>query len=109
TIVGIVGDVNHTTLTEAFAPQMYLPQAQLTDSFLVVTVRAPGVAAAVLLPSIRNVIREMDGSVPIYEVAPLENLRDRSYADRRFLLGLLGGFAMLSLLLASIRLYGRVP
>jgi putative ABC transport system permease protein len=108
TIVGIVGDVNHTTLTEAFAPQMYLPQAQLTDSFLVLTVRAPGVAAAGLLPSIRNVIREMDGSVPIYEVAPLENLRDRSYADRRFLLGLLGGFAMLSLLLASIGLYGVV-
>jgi putative ABC transport system permease protein len=108
TIVGIVGDVNHTTLTEPLAPQMYLPQAQLTDSFLVLTVRAPGVAAAGLLSSIRNAIGEMDASVPIYEVAPLENLLDRSYADRRFLMGLLGGFAMLSLLLASIGLYGVV-
>ena len=39
TVVGIVGDVRHASLDEQSSMGMYLPQSQLTDSFLVLTSR----------------------------------------------------------------------
>ena len=39
-IVGIVGDVHHEALSVPPTMQMYTPQAQLTDSFLTVVIRA---------------------------------------------------------------------
>ena len=40
TIVGIAGDVRHASLDAAPTLQMYTPQAQVTDSYLVLTVRS---------------------------------------------------------------------
>ena len=108
TIVGVVGDVHHADLTIPATPQMYLPQSQMTDSFLVLTIKASTRAAAALVLSIRAALRELDPSVPIYEVATLQDLLARSFAQRRFVMTLLGGFAALALLLASIGLYGVV-
>ncbi len=108
TIVGVVGDVHHADLTVGATPQMYLPQSQMTDSFLVLTLRSTTRDAAALVPAVRAVLRELDPAVPIYEVASLDDLVARSYADRRFVMTLLAGFAALALLLAAVGLYGVV-
>ena len=108
TIVGIVGDVHHEDLTVAATPQMYLPQSQMTDSFLVIVIKAATRDAAALVPAARGVLRELDPSVPVYEVATLDELVARSFGQRRFVMTLLGGFAGLALLLASVGLYGVV-
>jgi predicted permease len=108
TIVGVVGDVRHADLTEAGSPQMYLPQSQFTDSFLVLTVRTSAAAGDGLIPQIRAVLRELDPTVPLYAVAPLEDLLAKSTAQRRFVMQLLVGFALVSLLLAAIGLYGVI-
>lgn len=108
TIVGVVGNVHHADLTITATPQMYLPQSQMTDSFLVLTIKASTRDAAVLVPGVRGVLRELDPSVPIYDVATLQDLLARSFAQRRFVMTLLGGFAGLALLLASVGLYGVV-
>jgi predicted permease len=105
TIVGIVGDVRHTALDAAVRPQMYLPQSQLTDSFLVLAVRAR-TPVAPLVPAIRGIIRGLDPAVPVYDVQLLSELVDRSVAGRRFVMGLLSGFAAIALLLAAMGLYG---
>ncbi len=42
TIVGIVGDVRHRALAAPPTMQMYMPQAQLTDSFLTIVIRSGG-------------------------------------------------------------------
>jgi putative ABC transport system permease protein len=108
TIVGVVGDVRHADLTLAATPQMYLPQSQMTDSFLVLTLRSRTRDAAALVPAVRGVLRDLDPAVPVYEVAALDDLVARSYQDRRFVMTLLAGFALLALLLAAIGLYGVV-
>ena len=108
TVVGVVGDVRHATLTEAVSPQMYLPQSQMTDSFLVLTVRTATREPDGLVASIRSALREQDPSVPLYQVASLDDLVARSMAQRRFVMRLLVGFAAVSLLLAAIGLYGVV-
>ncbi len=108
TIVGVVGDVHHTDLSSEVTPQMYLPQSQMTDSFLVLTVKSATRDASALVASIRAVLRDLDPSVPVYQVAPLEQLLAQSFAGRRFVMMLLGGFAVVALLLASVGLYGVV-
>jgi putative ABC transport system permease protein len=108
TIVGVVGDVRHADLTETVWPQMYLPQSQFTDSFLVLTVRTSMPEPSRLVPAIRAALREQDATVPLYQVSTLDDLVARSVAQRRFVMLLLVGFAGLSLLLAAVGLYGVI-
>ena len=108
TVVGIVADVRHTDLTVDATPQMYLPQSQVTDSFLVLTVKSATADASPLVPSVRAAVRELDPSVPVYDVATLQDLLAKSFGQRRFVMTMLGGFAVLALLLAAVGLYGVV-
>jgi ABC-type antimicrobial peptide transport system permease subunit len=107
-VVGVVGDVRHTNLDERESTGMYIPQSQITDSFLVLVVRTSLREPERLLPEIRGILRGLDPSVPIYNVARLDDLLAGSFADRRFVMRLLGGFSLLALLLAAVGLYGVV-
>jgi putative ABC transport system permease protein len=108
TVIGIVGDVHHDDLTAPVTPAMYLPQSQMTDSFLTVVMKASTSDAAGLAPSARAVLRELDPAAPIYEVATVATLIEKSTAQRLFVMRLLTGFAMVAVLLAAIGLYGVV-
>jgi putative ABC transport system permease protein len=108
TVVGVAGNVRHVGLDASPTLQMYLPQAQVTDSFIVLTVRARSSAPEALTSQIRAILREMDPAVPVYDVATLEDLVERSTAQRRFVMFLLAGFAGVAVLLAAIGLYGVV-
>ena len=108
TIVGIVGDVRHTDLAEEVWPQMYLPQSQMTDSFVTLAIRTSTSDPVALVPSVRSILKEADPSVPLYDIATLDELLAKSVARRRFVMLLLVGFAALSLLLAAVGLYGVI-
>jgi putative ABC transport system permease protein len=110
TVVGIVGDVRHATLDNdgRAATGMYLPQTQITDSFLVLVIKTTGQAPERLTAAVRAILRDLDPSVPVYDVARLDDLLATSFADRRFVMRLLGAFSLLALLLAAIGLYGVV-
>ncbi len=108
TVVGVAGDVRHADLAAAPTLQMYMAQAQSTDSFLVLTVRSADGNPAALAPAIREVLHRVDPAVPVYAVATMEELVSKTVADRRFVLELLGAFALMSLLLAAVGLYGVV-
>jgi putative ABC transport system permease protein len=108
TVVGIAGDVRHADLAAAPTLQMYLPQTQVTDSFLVLAVRTVSSDPTVIVPQVRDAFRRIDPTVPIYGVAPMSELVYQAVADRRFAMQLLGAFAFVALLLAAIGLYGVV-
>jgi predicted permease len=114
-IVGVVGHVKQWGLdTDDHHPlraQVYLPFMQMTDEAMVRTATnaalvlrsAPG--ASVLAP-VRRVLR---GISPDLEVSGIQTMHDivaASLAARRFSMALLGCFALLALLLASIGVYG---
>ncbi len=108
TIVGIAGNVLHANLTDPPTLEMYLPQSQMTDSYLVLAVKTSSPRPDATLGPIREIVRALDAGVPVYDVATMRDLVDRAAADRRFVMRLLMGFAALAVLLAALGLYGVV-
>jgi putative ABC transport system permease protein len=107
TIVGVVGDVRHYSIAAPPTMQMYLPQAQNTDSFVTLVVRTRDDAAAAA-PAVRRAIRNAASDVPVYGVATLEELVVKSVSERRFVMWLLSMFASLAFVLAAVGIYAVV-
>jgi putative ABC transport system permease protein len=103
--VGVVGDIKRKGLTADVGPQYFLPYAQavITNPFL--TIRTSGDPATVE-NALRAAVHEMDKSVPVYQVSPLENYVSKSVAQARFQTLLLSCFAAIALMLSAIGLYG---
>jgi putative ABC transport system permease protein len=108
TVIGVVADVHHADLTAPVGPAMYVPQRQFTDSYLTAVVKAATGEPAMLAPAARAVLREIDSSVPVYQVATLSSLVDKASAQQLFVMRVLSGFAIVAVLLAAIGLYGVV-
>jgi ABC-type antimicrobial peptide transport system permease subunit len=106
TVVGVVGNVRHYALDEPAAPQMYMPQAQMTDSFLVLVVRTTTFDG--LIGQIQAAVRALGPDVPVYNVRPMSVLVEQSAATRRFTATLLGLFAGVAGLMMAAGLYGLV-
>jgi predicted permease len=108
TVVGVVGDVHVADLTSPAAPAMYTPETQITSAYLTAIVRSSSADATAVAASVRDALRRLDPTVPVYGVAPLAVLVDRASAQRQFVTRLLSGFAGAGVLLAAIGLYGVV-
>jgi putative ABC transport system permease protein len=108
TVIGVVGDIRHEDLAAPSIPALYVPEAQSTDSYLVALLKASSGDPAALASAGRAALREMDSSVPVSSVAPLTTLVSDTIGERRFVTRLLAAFALVSLLLATVGLYGLV-
>jgi putative ABC transport system permease protein len=106
-IVGVVGDEHQQGLhlpprIEAFE---IFGRAQMTWSFFYLvlqTSREPGALAE----SIRAELTAVDPLLPIVEIKKLEHVYAASLGRDRFLLTLIGTFAALALVLATVGVYG---
>jgi putative ABC transport system permease protein len=105
TIVGIVEDIKSDGLDVTGVPHIYVSSYQDSNKRLSVVLRTP-LPAAVLEPRIRHDIRTIDPTLPVFGVSSMNDVLDRSLASHRFAADLVGGFAGLALLLASIGIYG---
>jgi putative ABC transport system permease protein len=108
TVVGVVADVHHSDLGSPAAPAFYSPESQFTDSDLVGVVRTAHDDPSALASSVRQVLRDLDPTIAMYDVAPLESRVADAAAGPRFVMQLLAGFAAIALLLAAVGLYGVV-
>jgi len=61
---------------------------------------------AALTARLREVLRQVDPTVPVSDVQPLDQFASNAVAGSRFTTVLLGAFAAVALLLAAIGLYG---
>ena len=59
-------------------------------------------------PALRSLILNMDGNLPVYNVATMSDLVSQSVAQRRFQILLVGAFSSLAALLAVVVIYGVV-
>ena len=105
TIVGIVKDIKSDGLDIDGVPHIYVSAYQDSNKRLSVVLRTSR-AAASLEPQIRREIQSIDPTLPVFAVASMNDVLDRALATRRFSADLVGGFAALAALLASIGIYG---
>jgi predicted permease len=105
-IVGVVADIRHAGLDVEPTPEYYVPYQQASVDDLTVVVRTTGTQPSAIAMPVRESIRAIDKEQPVYNIRPMTQLIDDSVAQRRFNMALLGGFALLALVLASIGIYG---
>jgi len=105
TIVGIVKDIKSDGLDIDGVPHIYVSTYQDNSKELSVVLRT-SLPAAQLEPQIRHEIQSIDPGLPVFSVSSMKDVLDRSLASRRFSADLVGGFAGLAVLLASIGIYG---
>jgi predicted permease len=105
TIVGVVGDVRHFGLDIDPKPEMYVPFAQ-DPYFTTIYVVRSNQDPRSLLPAIRREIQAIDSAVPLANIRTFEDVIADSVAPRRLSVVLLGVFAGVAVLLASVGIYG---
>jgi putative ABC transport system permease protein len=107
-VIGIVGDVRHLELDERDVPTFYTPHAQQPSYHTMTLVARGALPATELVGATRAALREMDASVPLYQVRTLEQVLSRAVATPRLRAALIGLFAALASLLASLGVYGVI-
>jgi predicted permease len=105
TVVGLVKDIKQDGLDSNGVPHIYVSIYQNRGRVLSVVLRS-SLSATLLEPEIRHEIQNIDWRLPVFSVSPMNDVIGRSLAPRRFSADLVGGFAALALLLASIGIYG---
>jgi predicted permease len=109
TIAGVVGDVRQMGLEVDARAEMYFPHWQVEEHSAFspkdLVVRAAGDPMA-LADAVRRAVWAVDPLQPVSDVRPLEALLDEELSSRTVQSSLLGGFAALALVLASLGIYG---
>lgn len=108
TVVGVVADVHHGSVSERVQPTIYIPLApslmEDDDRELSLVVRVAGDPLA-LAASVRNAIDEVDPTIPLGRTATLSQLVSESLAPVRFRTVLLSLLAAIAVLLALAGVY----
>jgi predicted permease len=107
TVVGVAGRINQYTLDSDSRMAYYLPQTQYVTRAMNVVMRANSDPVA-LAPAVKQQLHELNPDLPLYNVSTMQQRFDNSLARRRFTMLVLGIFAMISLGLASIGIYGLI-
>ena len=103
TVIGVIGDVRHTSLEESPVPQIYQPVSETDGGYVVVrTSRTPKAVAA----EIRSALHAIDPNLAASDIQTMGQLESAASARRRFQTSLLTIFAAIAFLLALVGLYG---
>jgi putative ABC transport system permease protein len=106
-VVGVVGDVHHMSLAQEPDPEIFMPWAQNPRPAMRLAVRT-SFDPLRFAPALRQVVMEGDRDQPVSRVASMEQIVSDSVATKRLSTLLLGLFAMVALVLATIGIYGVV-
>jgi predicted lysophospholipase L1 biosynthesis ABC-type transport system permease subunit len=111
-IVGVVADVKHFGLARSPEPEVFMPMPQTTplhwqwlQRSMMALARGSGETASPA-GAIRQAVRTLDDQLPLYNLKSMEQLRAESTRDESVGLALMGAFAAVALVLASIGVYG---
>jgi predicted permease len=107
-VIGMIADVRESGAEDNAGAQMYLPATKQfgpEGSYLVVRSKLP---PAALATSVMRTLREINPGQPATEFKPIQGLVDHATSPRRFFVLLVGTFACLGLLLASLGIYGVI-
>ena len=105
-VLGVVDNVRYTGIADAGEGTMYLNRNQFPSAGVFLVVRTTADDPMTMLPAIRGIVREAEPAAPISEVATGRELLMDSLQEPRYLSLLIGGFAVVALLLSLVGVYG---
>src|SRR6266566_5295927 len=106
-IVGVVGDVRSRKVAEPDDVELYRPWAQDNFNFLSVDVRS-GLSVQEVTKLVRGALAKVDPGLAIALPQSMDAIVAQAVGQTRLMTWLLGIFAGVALLLASIGIYGAV-
>ncbi|HLL16108.1 MAG TPA: ABC transporter permease [Pyrinomonadaceae bacterium] len=107
TVVGVVGSVRHTGLSAEARPTMYLSYEQSGWQNMTLTIRAPGDPTN-LSAAVRREVLAVDKDQPVTKISTMAETFARAVAPQRFNMLLLGFFAAVAMILATVGIYGVI-
>jgi hypothetical protein len=109
TIVGTVGDVHHSDVTQSPSPELYVPLSQAAGTtMMMLAVRVDRGRPEDMIQPVRARILEVDPQQPVYHVKTMKRLVEDALLPRSTAAGVLGVFSVVALLLSVIGVYGVI-
>lgn len=107
TVVGVVGDVQHSTGLDSWKtkPALYAPFEQRPARFFTVVVRG-GPDPLALAEPLRETVRALDPELAVYWIRPVEATRRLEAGPIVLIAGMFGVFALVTVALAASGIYG---
>lgn len=113
TVVGVARDQVYRGLDQEAYPFVWIPEAQAAlatyywPRSMGIAVRT-GMDPTSLTPAVRAAVADFDGDLPLYQLKTMDDAVATSLAGPRMATSLLGGFALLALILAAVGIYGVI-
>ena len=106
-IVGMTRDAKYTDLRSPTRPTVYIPFQQDIPGQVNVAVRTVGEAMA-LAPAVRSAVRELDATLPLFDVRSQAEQVEQSIARETMFARFSTLLAVIAMILAAIGLYGTM-
>ena len=107
TVIGVVSDIKYAGLAAQAGPAVYVLWKDLPAGHTFLGIRTAA-APLSLAPSIRAIVRELDPRMPVLPIRSLDEVVQRSVADRRLNALLGGSVALLAFAVAMVGLAGSL-
>jgi predicted permease len=105
-VVGVAGNIRAREIRDAGTPMIYVPShVYEIEQTLVVKTRAP---LSTIGPAIKEAVEALGPGRPVFDIRPMNDIVKASIDNTRFTMLVLSGFAVASLLLAGVGLYGTL-
>jgi putative ABC transport system permease protein len=106
-IVGVVGDVRSINLNQRNEMEFYRPFAQENFPFMTITVRS-SLPPETITRSVQTALRGIDPQLALIQPQPFTQVLAQVLGQAKLMMVLLGVFAGVALLLATVGIYGAV-
>ena len=106
-VVGVIDDVRETSAEAGSSPEVYVPVTQGEPGKAEVVIRS-ALPVAMLAPAVMRILRTLHPEQAAVELRPIQSIVDHATSPRRFFAVLVGLFAGLGLVLASLGIYGVI-
>jgi putative ABC transport system permease protein len=107
TVEGVIANARTQSLTQTEMPQLYLNVYQNPAKHLSIFLRG-NLDPAAIPDQVREQVQSLDPTLPVFGAQTLSETVSASLSQRRFSMEMVGLFALTSLLLAALGIYGVI-
>ena len=107
TVVGLLANARTESLSEASVPKIYLDVYQTGEKHLAIFLGSH-LDSGAIADQVRKQVQSVDPRLPVFDARTLNDTVSASLSQRRFLMEMVGLFALTALLLAGLGIYGVI-